>query len=255
MGTHSLRLRLRPGPILLALVIAGCGSTAAGDPAAPEPRALVVAGAEQRFVSDALEQYALLRERGLTGDQITLALPRNLQATYAGDPRLGGDPVDATEEVDTVLMLAALTAGPVPRHGYVYLAGHGDQTGMSLDRAGTARLDGWALAEVILASAPAGGPTTVVVEACLPDSFLDALGAAPGISVLTAAARGQASYAEAPPHAGNEFSRAFTALVREDPALAGPDLALALTGAVRRSDPQFVGLQGAALGELVPEGR
>jgi Peptidase C13 family len=284
-GMHRQAMIERTGTLGLVALLAtaaavgsmlsGCSG---GPPAAAHPdaaRALVVGtGAdpgEPRHVADALLQYRLLRSRGLSDAEIVLALPAwtldgpggrpVVRARVGGPDLLAGATVDlGVSELDPARIAERLDAGGGSLQAYVYLSGHGDETGIRLADDRPEPLSGGQLAAALKslrASHDGDATLTTVVEDCEPDSFLDALSGQPGATVLTAAARGESSFAtEYDRRTGTWLADRFTTeltrlLGGEQPTDAGRLLKL-LRESVPDSRPQLAGEQGLPVDRLVP---
>lgn len=260
-----------------ALMLVACSSALPpSDPAPRAVRALVVAAdrgpAEPRHVADALMQYHLLRSRGLTDAQIQLALPAWAIGGPDGAPvvraRVGGPDLRAGAEVDLAVSSldperigSLLDPGKGPAQIYVFLSGHGDHSGMMLTENGPL-IDGSHVAKALERLRAATGEEvafTVVIEACEPDTFLDALEGEPGAAVLTASQRGRNSYAtefdrESGTWLADEFTTALTELVSTGSPGDASELLARLRAAVRDSEPQLAAEPGLTVAELIPPG-
>jgi glycosylphosphatidylinositol transamidase (GPIT) subunit GPI8 len=265
--------------IFAVLLLFGCATSSGGGTEggeAAEARALIVAGGEgaeePRHVADALMQYWLLRSRGLSDAEIVLVLPAWALVGPAGPPvvrsEVNGPNLRRGAVADLPISEFApnriaehLEGGRGSLQAYVYVSGHGDGAGVKL-AAPAERLTGSDLASALdLLKASHGGEVTMtaVIEGCRPDSFLDALAAEPDATVLSAAARGESSFAtEYDRRSGtwlaDEFTTEMTRLVRERPRIETARLLSLLRESVRDSAPQLAGKADRSIGKLVPAG-
>ena len=237
-------------------------------------RALIVASGtgpeEPRHVGDALMQYWLLRSRGLSDAEIVLVLPSWALAGHAGAPavrsevggpnlRRGVVPDLAISELAPLHIADYLDGGRGSLQAYVYVSGHGDEAGVKLSGRRD-RLTGDDLSaalDSLKASHRGDVAMTAVIEGCRPDSFLDALGKEADATVLSAASRGEASFAtEYDNRTGtwlaDEFTTQLTNLVADEPPASAAHLLARLREEVDGSEPQLTGDTSRSLWELVP---